>query len=190
MCAKFHRGSRSRGRAPLRGFTLTELMVVVAMVGILSAIGIASFRRYVNSSKTSEAVAVIAAIRAAQEAYRSENQRYLNVSTSNGDWYPSKSFGATVHAWELKTGQHTDLVRWQTLGARVTQPVQFGYLVNAGLAGGTPTTLQLADNPSLGTPNDAWYVIQARADYDADGKFCNAVATSWTPEIYFENEGE
>jgi type II secretory pathway pseudopilin PulG len=165
-------------------------MVVVALVGILSAIGIASFRRQAAASKASEAASVIQAIRAAEEAYRGENQLYLDVSSSNDDWYPSKDFGPTVRSWELKPGGHPDLTKWQTLGARVTQPVLFGYLVNAGRAGATPPTLQLSDSPTLGTPTDAWYVIQARADYDGDGVFCNAAATSWTSEVYIENEGE
>jgi type II secretory pathway pseudopilin PulG len=158
-------------------------MVVVALVGILSAIGIASFRRQAAASKASEAASVIQAIRAAEEAYRGENQLYLDVSSS-------KDFGPTVRSWELKPGGHPDLTKWQTLGARVTQPVLFGYLVNAGRAGATPPTLQLSDSPTLGTPTDAWYVIQARADYDGDGVFCNAAATSWTSEVYIENEGE
>jgi type II secretory pathway pseudopilin PulG len=165
-------------------------MVVVAMVGILAAIGIASFRRQVSASKTSEASSVIQAIRAAEEAYRSENQLYLDVSSSNKDWYPSNDFGPAARSWELKDGGHVDLVKWRQLGARVTQPVQFGYLVNAGRAGETPPTLQLTSSPLLGKPTEPWYVIQARADYDDDGKYCNAVATSWTPEVFMENEGE
>lgn len=165
-------------------------MVVVAMVGILSAIGIASFRHRVSASKTTEAAAVIQAVRAAQETYRAENQVYLNVSSSNDSWYPSKDFGPTVRTWEQKAGAHADLTGWQTLGAQVTQPVQFGYLVNAGWPGEPPPALQVTNAPTLGNPTDPWYLIQARADYDGDGTFCNAVAASWTPEVYFENEGE
>jgi prepilin-type N-terminal cleavage/methylation domain-containing protein len=186
----FERMSLRLRTRPARGFTLTELMVVVTMVGILAAIGIASFRRQVSSSKTTEAASVIQAIRAAEETYRAENQVYLDVSSSNDAWYPSKNFGPTVRSWEQKSGAHVDLVRWQTLGAQVTQPVQFGYLVNTGWPGATPPSLQLTNGPTLGEPSDSWYLIQARADYDGDGKFCNAAAASWTPEVFFENEGE
>lgn len=190
MRPAFRSSPRSQSRASTRGFTLVELMVVVAMVGVLSAIGIVSFRRQAAASKSIEAASVIQAIRAAEEAYRAENQLYLDVSTSNDDWYPSGEFGPVARSWGLKAGDHVDLTKWETLGPRVMQPVQFGYLVNAGSAGQTPPALQLSASPVLAAPRDVWYLIQARADYDGDGKFCNAAAASWTPELFIENEGE
>ncbi|MFZ5891523.1 MAG: type IV pilin protein [Myxococcota bacterium] len=178
----------SMKRRMQRGFTLTELMVVVTLVGILAAIGIASFRKQVRASKTSEASSVVQAIRGAEEAFRSENQLYLDVS-SPGSWYPTKGIGPVVATWEQKA--HTDLAAWQRLGVRVTQPVQFGYMVNAGRAGDNFPKLNLTDTSvNLGKPTDVWYVIQARADYDNDGVFCNVLAASHTPELFVENEGE
>lgn len=177
-------------KSRVRGFTLTELMVVVALVGILSVVGVASFRRQVSASKVSEPASVMRAISAAETAYRAENQVYLNVSSSNNDWYPSKDLGPTVRSWVVKPGGHPDLAKWQLLGAPVTQPVMFGYLVNAGRAGATPPALQLSQSVTVGKPTDTWFVIQARADSDGDGVYCNAAATSWTPEVFIENEGE
>ena len=179
----------SRVRSRQRGFTLTELMVVVAMVGVLATVGVASFRRQVSASKTSEATSVVQAIRAAEEAYRSENLVYLDVSTGN-HWYPSDAFDAAARSWELKDGGHVDLTNWRLLGARVTQPVQFGYLVDAGQAEDAVPALQLSASPTIGKPMEPWYLIQARADADGDGKYCNVAAASWTQEIFMENEGE
>lgn len=177
--------------ASARGFTLTELMIVVALMGVLAALGIASFRQRVSSSKSSEAAAVVQAIRSAEEAYRSENQLYLNVSSSPTDWYPSGDLGEVKRAWgSTKTAPHKDEDKWRLLGARVSQPVQFGYVVNAGRAGDKFPKLSISNPPDMGTPTDLWYVIQARADTDGDTVYCNVVGTSMTPDLYFENTGE
>jgi type II secretory pathway pseudopilin PulG len=163
-------------------------MVVVTLVGILSSVGVAAFRKQVAASKTTEAASVVQAIRAAEEAYRAENQGYLNVS-SPGAWYPRSGQGAVVATWDQKS--HQDLTGWQRLGARVTQPVQFGYQVNAGRAGEKLPALGIDDKSvNLGTPIDAWYLIQAHSDYDGDGVYCNVLANSFTPELYIEHEGE
>jgi prepilin-type N-terminal cleavage/methylation domain-containing protein len=177
----------NRATARQRGFTLTELMVVVTLVALLAIMGIYSFREQLSSSKSVEAINVIQALRAGQEAYRAENQEYLNISSA-GAWYPEATYGARAFHWAEGYASHANGPAFKTLGAVVPQGVQYRYLVNAGSAGGTlPTPIVTLTWPAVTEP---WYVIQARADVDEDGVFSNAIAASFNGEVYLDHEGE
>jgi len=59
-----------------RGFNLIELMMVVAITGILAAIAIPNYMTYQCKAKQSEAKSGLGAIRTSQEAFHAENGRY------------------------------------------------------------------------------------------------------------------
>ena len=61
-----------------KGFSLVELMIVVAIIAILAAIAIPSFLRFAMKSKTSEATGNLAAIRVCEDSYKAENDVYLS----------------------------------------------------------------------------------------------------------------
>jgi type IV pilus assembly protein PilA len=66
-----------------RGFTLVELMIVVAIIGVLAALAIYGVRRYLASSKSAEARNSVGAIsRAAVAAY--ERETYSNEILPDG----------------------------------------------------------------------------------------------------------
>ena len=64
------------------GFTLIELMVVVAIIGVLVAIAVPSFLRYQLRAKRSEAYANLEAIAKAETSYYATNGLFLNTGVS------------------------------------------------------------------------------------------------------------
>ncbi len=67
-----------------RGFTLIELMIVVAIIGILAAIAIPQFAEYRVRAFNSTALADLRNIMTAEEAYFADNQAYTNFPISEG----------------------------------------------------------------------------------------------------------
>lgn len=59
-----------------KGFTLIELMIVVAIIAILAMIAIPNFLRYAAKAKRSEVYLNLGAIYTAQKAYWAENNSY------------------------------------------------------------------------------------------------------------------
>ena len=59
------------------GFSLIELLVVVAILGIISAIGIVSYNGYVGASKKKSAENIMMQISLAQSEYYSDNDNYF-----------------------------------------------------------------------------------------------------------------
>jgi len=76
------------------GFTLIELMIVVAIIGILAAIAIPNFLRFQLKAKSSEGKTNLAAIRTAEESYFAEYNVYVsaNASPTNIDHNMKKAF--------------------------------------------------------------------------------------------------
>lgn len=181
-----------------RGFTLTELMVVVAIVGVLAALGIAAVRGHVIASRAGEAAAMVQAIRVAQERYRAETGVYLDVKTVPGDknheWHPRGTPDSARAGWHPAPGAELSGLPalWQLLNVNAPgQGVRFVYAVRAG-----PPGVAIGDRVGLVTPgaaesfptgvlaNQNWYVIEAWGDTDGDGRPIYFAASSFTDAVF------
>lgn len=67
-------------RRDVVGFTLIELMIVVAVVAILAAIALPAYNEQVRKSRRSEAIAAVGQVQLAMERWRADNPTYANPS--------------------------------------------------------------------------------------------------------------
>lgn len=84
-------------RRKAKGFTLIELMIVVAIIGILAAIAIPNFLKYQAKSKQSEAKQNLGSIYTTQISYFGENNRFASAFATLG-W---EAEGRTRYAYSF-----------------------------------------------------------------------------------------
>jgi len=139
------------------GMTLVELMIVVVIIGILAAISVVSYRKYIARARTSEATAMLAEFASKEQLYFLDNGQYIEAHKTSAD-YPSTSENSTEF-WPQDPNLSFDSARtpasvydtdgklpasWRALGIRPRwQQLFCTYMVNAG----GPLAATAADAP-------------------------------------------
>ena len=93
------------------GFTLIELMIVVAIVGILAAIALPSYQTYTTRARMSEALQLMAGAKASMVEYRLSKREWPTGNTDAGLAAPGSIAGTTVSSVTVNGSLLTATVR-------------------------------------------------------------------------------
>jgi type IV pilus assembly protein PilA len=132
------------------GFTLVELMVVVAIIGLLSAVAIPNFKKYQAKAKMSEAKLQLSALYTAEASFFSDYNMYHNCLAYMG-FDPGPEAANRYYAVGFNVAANTDLVAHNAA-------------VNSGL---NAVDCPQANAPTAGgvnaaSPNNATYFVAAK----------------------------
>ena len=109
-----------------QGFTLIELMIVVAVIGLLAAVAIPAFLKYIRQAKTSEATVNLRKIYDGEIAYYD-----IDHITRSGDRLSAQFVGAGPHPSTAPSGTSTsvswDDPGWIELKFASDAPVRYSY---------------------------------------------------------------
>jgi type IV pilus assembly protein PilA len=166
-----------------KGFTLIELMIVVAIIGILAAIAIPNFLKFQAKSKQSEAKSNLGAIFTGEVSYFGENNTYGHFGQIN--WSPSGQpryqylVGASTTTAAADNNHVGDTVApaipvptsWTTvLNTVLDNGVAYPTGVAPGGAPGTTFVAGAAGTISNSGKSDAWTINERRLlCWTADG---------------------
>ena len=165
----------------LEGFTLVELMIVVVIIGVLSAIAIPAFINYVKQSKTSEVPNNLKAMFTGAATFYNRDVNALGGALS-GTYCAVPNAAPTYTAGSAKQAidwPGTEAEQYELLGFAPADPIYYEYHIEAspGVCGTAPSTATV-------------YNFVARGDIDGDGaqsQFLLQVGSNPNNELFRPN---
>ncbi|HVV84371.1 MAG TPA: prepilin-type N-terminal cleavage/methylation domain-containing protein [Kofleriaceae bacterium] len=145
------------------GFTLVELILAVAIVGVLAALAVQKFSKTTRKSRAGEVQAIFAELRNREEQYHLEHGVYFSTGADEDAIYPDTP---GPQAQDLAPLPAT----WTPL--HVTPPMQkvfCGYVVQAGRGGdGTNLGAKAGEFGLAAAPATDWYYLLAHCNLDGN----------------------